>query len=648
MPTVSELTSVYTADISDLKAKHAKAMQMVEEFKRGSGGSSNPFAMEGADKAGGSARNSAASLRRSTDGRAGVADSFIENLADHVNTPAGKASCGYFAEAILKATGARFVAKGYGGGAEDLIQRVIAQGGYEVSAKEARPGDLVYFHGTQYGAIDPKTGRRSEYHVGINEGGGFMAASSGGKTRDHEKLLPDPHFVRPYRTGTLDNGEKALQHQAETWKAAEKFARRLTAANDELDKKLNNPDRFSYMLPGMMKDEAARTVFDKPYRKITDPEHRKEIDDLSRKMEAAHNRRFKDKMAEEEMRQAQERLKKEDEAHKAEIEAADQATKAAEEVAKKWQNAIEKADEALAKANGKDSSANARTTYVREHVDEDTKDLPMGGYGGLAMRASLASKWGQTYDKNEQDRMDKNYADSLKQLTDQLQQFGRASDEERLKAIEVRDGVQQMTEADARRILAMQKYVEAMKQWNQEIDQLSADATKSVMSILEKVEVSGSHGLGKTLIQTGNKFAREEGNRFLSKELDSGFRNLFGGAGSSPDGSALNPLWVQFASGLGGSFSELGNVIPGLGSVGAGGAGGMGGVVAAAAGLLGGSGGSGGGLLNLAAAPGGAILPSAQTNITNHYHGVGNLNSKTASQIAAAQQKKAKMATGHA
>jgi hypothetical protein len=39
---------------------------------------------------------------------------------------------------------------------------------------------------------------------------------------------------------------------------------------------------------------------------------------------------------------------------------------------------------------------------------------------------------------------------------------------------------------------------------------------------------------------------------------------------------------------------------------------------------------------------------SQSTQITNHYHGVGNLNSKTASQIAAAQHRKAKMAAGHA
>jgi hypothetical protein len=48
MPTISELTSVYTANISDLEAKHSKAMRMLEDFKRASGGASNPFAVNGA------------------------------------------------------------------------------------------------------------------------------------------------------------------------------------------------------------------------------------------------------------------------------------------------------------------------------------------------------------------------------------------------------------------------------------------------------------------------------------------------------------------------------------------------------------------------------------------------------------------------
>jgi hypothetical protein len=38
MPTISELTSVYTANITDLEAKHARVMKLTEDFKRDSGG----------------------------------------------------------------------------------------------------------------------------------------------------------------------------------------------------------------------------------------------------------------------------------------------------------------------------------------------------------------------------------------------------------------------------------------------------------------------------------------------------------------------------------------------------------------------------------------------------------------------------------
>lgn len=150
---------------------------------------------------------------------------ILEGLAKRVNTPAGVASCGYFVDAMLKATGAVIDRKGYGGGAKDILDRARKAGAFEVSASQARPGDIVYYNGPQYGAKNPKTGERSGYHVGMYEGDGFVIDSSGegaGNVRLRHRLNPGAKFLRPVRTGKFANAGEAALHQVELFDTEQK------------------------------------------------------------------------------------------------------------------------------------------------------------------------------------------------------------------------------------------------------------------------------------------------------------------------------------------------------------------------------------------------------------------------------------------
>jgi TP901 family phage tail tape measure protein len=154
---------------------------------------------------------------------------LIEGIAKRIKTPEGQASCGFLAVEILKATGVQMNAKGYGGGAKDLVDRVRNAGGYEVGPGQSRPGDLVYFHGPQYGAMQAN-GKRSGYHVGVNEGGGYMTDSSGGNTHLHKKIMEGATFLRPARDGKYDKGDTiihGLELYNEAAKKAEEAARAL-------------------------------------------------------------------------------------------------------------------------------------------------------------------------------------------------------------------------------------------------------------------------------------------------------------------------------------------------------------------------------------------------------------------------------------
>lgn len=147
-----------------------------------------------------------------------VTKDLLMELASGIRTPAGKASCAYFASEMLKQTGVSI--KGTGG-AKALIDQVKAAGGYSVNAGQAKAGDLVYYRGPGYGAQKyNEGGQRVGYHVGIYRGDGYVVDSSDGKKRMARELGSDAKFVRPKRTGKYANVEETSVKQIEDYNNA--------------------------------------------------------------------------------------------------------------------------------------------------------------------------------------------------------------------------------------------------------------------------------------------------------------------------------------------------------------------------------------------------------------------------------------------
>lgn len=628
MPTISELASVYTADISDLEAKHARAMRMVEEFKRASDGSSSPFRTESGDKAAAAARTYAASLKAVSEVQARDSGHWrmIEKWVESEGFKPGRDRDGKIAGFDPTAKGHNRNSAHYRGDALDVSVR--GKTGAQVDALEAAAKDLgLIVRDERARPKGQKIWDGAHIHLEWPKGG-------------------VPGWAK--NPSTLAGQESEEDNEAR--KARESFAKKIGELADDLNKK--SLERFSFWLPGMAKDMVSQDWFRKPYSRLTDKENRAQVDRYSQLLEKQHNRKFIDQMNKDEFKRVQTQLKQEDEGRAAQLKANAEATKAAEEIAKKWHEALKRAGDSLARASSK-GTPNERSAWIAGQM-ADVPSFGMHDYGRLAAYASVGSTYGKTYDANEAARMDKNYADSMRSLTDEIVGFGPVLDSARLYAIEYKDGVQQMTDAQAQQILAEQKYVDAMKKWHDQVTQLSDDATHSVMAILKKMEVSGSHGLGKSLIQTGNAFAREQANKFLSGQIEKGFSSLFGGVfkkpgmlGGVPDGSMGNPLYVSIV-GAGGGIGLGGFGLPGSfgGSQGYSMGGGLFGM---AAGLAGNIASSSGAISAVEAlGNGGSGSAPSHTTIHNTYHGVGNLNNKTAAQIAAQQHRQAKKATGHA
>lgn len=163
----------------------------------------------------------------------GLTAKVLEAMARKINTPEGAASCGFFAMQLLKQTGAQVGTGRYGGGALDLIQRVRRGGGIDVTADQAKPGDLVYYYGAQYGAQKDAQGKG--YHVGVYEGGGYVIDSSGGRTRTRHALNAGAHFIRPMRLGSYGNqGDLAMDALQQAEQEAKRQAEEVKRQQEEV------------------------------------------------------------------------------------------------------------------------------------------------------------------------------------------------------------------------------------------------------------------------------------------------------------------------------------------------------------------------------------------------------------------------------
>lgn len=104
-----------------------------------------------------------------------IGQDIVSSISMGIKTPAGQASCAYFASQVLKDAG---VAIKYTGGPRDLQSQLVAAGAKPHPAGEALAGDLLIFHGAAYGKV--KDDKGWGYHAAIAMGAGRYAQSSGG------------------------------------------------------------------------------------------------------------------------------------------------------------------------------------------------------------------------------------------------------------------------------------------------------------------------------------------------------------------------------------------------------------------------------------------------------------------------------------
>jgi hypothetical protein len=102
----------------------------------------------------------------------------IRELAKGIDTPAGQASCAFFASELLGKMGKEIPKIG---GAGALVDYVKSHGGKPEAPNMAKAGDLIYWHGKGYG--EQKDAKGEGYHVGVSLGDGRVIDSSGGVTK---------------------------------------------------------------------------------------------------------------------------------------------------------------------------------------------------------------------------------------------------------------------------------------------------------------------------------------------------------------------------------------------------------------------------------------------------------------------------------
>ena len=204
---------------------------------------------------------------------------MLQAMAKSISTPAGEASCAFFASQLLQKTG---VQVGKIGGAKALIDDLLGHGGQRVSSKEARAGDLVYYYGKQYGSDEAKDDKGNGYHVGVYAGDGYVVDKSGKKTRMNNTVHRGANFVRPARSGKFDNMGDLAMMASDTWedtkKAMAEEAQRIVDSLEPI-RKIQNAHKADKLKAagGMLFDVIAMREFGKNFLDLTDEANKNKV-----------------------------------------------------------------------------------------------------------------------------------------------------------------------------------------------------------------------------------------------------------------------------------------------------------------------------------------------------------------------------------
>lgn len=234
--------------------------------------------------------------------------------------------------------------------------------------------------------------------------------------------------------------------------------------------------------------------------------------------------------------------------------------------------------DAIARSNAKAGGTNARDefigSFVGEHADQMKGFTP-------DMVQNVRSGAGRQFDANQSNEFNQNFQKAIQSSSEELSKLTPATSAARVEMEMMRDGIQQMTVWQAIAVVSYQKQIKALQEWDDHVHEVSQAVTSTVMGILEKVEVEGSHHFQKNVVQGANSMARNMGNKAADQFIQGGITGLIKKIGHAPKVSALNPqqatmantaaiqamtsALIQFAQGLGINVQTAG------GSAGAGG-----------------------------------------------------------------------------
>jgi hypothetical protein len=170
--------------------------------------------------------------------------------------------------------------------------------------------------------------------------------------------------------------------------------------------------------------------------------------------------------------------------------------------------------------NGFDNGSDAAAKYL------DEKNKAAGSVDML----EVSQKWdtGLEFIKRNLEH----YAGAMKGLTAEVLKYSKATDAARLDAIMFDDAGQRMSLHQAQQVLTMQKYVEKLKAWHEEMHGLASSAAGVVSGTVQHILEHGPKGAATNFSQGLKKMAED----ILLTKLDSGIQSWIEGRLTSKGG----------------------------------------------------------------------------------------------------------------
>ncbi|GEM_PF-3603087 len=487
---------------------------------------------------------------------------IVKHAGDAIKTPAGQASCAYFASAVMKAAGAKVPGSA---SAKGLRDSMVASGAVPHPASEAKAGDVIIWKGRRYGAIKDADGQG--YHAGIAMGDGTVRASSGGRVRTMP-IYDAAHataYTLPGAGGASDSSiVAAARRNLALQLAVERGEKALKAREDAADKAKDRAKEVADLM------QAAKRAANEASRAVLATKLGTDEDTLSL---AAYGVPFADipKVLGKAGKAIQSAIAQQAKAVKdqraAEVDprdagfddgsdmARDLRSKRAEKALEASRRSIEEF-EGIMRSNadkrdegGATSLAARRTHYVKEQVGglKTTGDFGLD----LERQRQVAKAAGEAFDATPI----RAYRSAMRDLSRQLGELGPQTDAARIAAIRFdSDGLERMDEDSAKAILALEKLTDKMRAQKETARQAGDALGQAFTGAMTDGLNHGFMGFLRALVSNVDQAIRQA----VLAKFASGISNLVAGV-LGPKGPGVKDPGM---TGSGGSLAALAGALP--------------------------------------------------------------------------------------